>query len=158
MHNYTAITQLFVRLCISIGFIYPGLDRFGAWGPHGAKGVYWGDWQHFTAYAQQLLFFLPAKAAEVLAMLATVSELCFATCLLLGLFTRFTAVGSGFLVLLFALCMSIALGPSAPIGYSVFSLSAACFMLACLPEYHWSFDQYFTERRQTRACFSNLSK
>lgn len=45
------------------------------------------------------------------------------------------------LTLLFATAMTIALGVQQPLNYSVFTASAASFLLATLPGYRWSVDR-----------------
>jgi putative oxidoreductase len=111
-----AVIQLYLRLALGIDYIVIGLDRLGAWGPHGKPYVSWGDWAHFSAYAHQLMFFLPYGLAEVLAVLATVCELLFGSLLVIGWFTRWAAIGSGLLALCFALSMVAALGITSPIN------------------------------------------
>jgi uncharacterized membrane protein YphA (DoxX/SURF4 family) len=150
--NYlSSFSQLFLRLSLGIGFISPGLDRLGAWGSHGSPGVIWGDWQHFSQYANKLMFFLPPVLAELLAILATIAELGFGIMLVLGLFTRIAAIGSGLLALSFAFCMSLAFGLSAPLTYSVFTVSAAGFLLGSTRNYQWSFDALVQKNRRRLA-------
>ena len=60
--------------------------------------------------------------------------------LVLGAFTRVAAFLSGWLLLLFALSMTFALGLKAPLDFSVFSASAAAFLLAAGRKYSWSLD------------------
>ena len=136
------LIQLFTRAAVGISFLVPGLDRFGVWGPNGAPGVSWGDWQHFMNYARNLLFFLPYSIAEVAAFMASMGEILFGLLLLIGWKIRLTALGAGFLLLSFALCMWMALGIVAPLGYSVFTASGACFLLSTYPSYRWSLDAW----------------
>ena len=132
--------QFYLRLALSISFLLPGLDRLGVWGPHGKPWVSWGDWAHFSAFARQVMGFLPAGLANVLAVLATIGEIGCGVLLLIGFFTRQAAVISGVLTLGFALSMWISFGVTAPFSYSVFTVSAASFLLSTLPEYKWSVD------------------
>jgi len=60
--------------------------------------------------------------------------------LVLGAFTRVAAFLSGWLLLLFALSMTFALGLKAPLNFSVFTGSAAAFLLATCRKYSWSLD------------------
>lgn len=136
----TALAQLFLRLALGIGFLVPGLDRLGVWGHYGGRNISWGDWQHFSAYAHQLMFFLPYGIAEVLAMLATAGELLFGIMLIAGWYTKYAAIGSGTLTLCFALCMAAASGIVSPLSYSVFTASASGFLLSTIKEYKWSID------------------
>jgi uncharacterized membrane protein YphA (DoxX/SURF4 family) len=141
-----ALTQLYLRLALATGFIIVGADRLGAWGPYGKPWVSWGDWKHFSAYAHQVMGFLPAGLAEVMAIVATVAEITIGVLLLFGLFTRQAAFGSGVLTAGFAIAMAISLGFISPINYSVFTVSAASFLLSTQPSYPWSLDAVLVRR------------
>ena len=54
--------------------------------------------------------------------------------------TKVWFVLSGWLLLLFALSMTLVLGLKAPVNFSVFSASAAAFLLATCRKYSWSLD------------------
>jgi uncharacterized membrane protein YphA (DoxX/SURF4 family) len=142
MRNGSSLIQLYLRISLGASFLCAGLDRFGVWGPPGGARVSWGDWQHFMEYAYKLLFFMPYGMASFVAGLASAGEILFGILLIIGLWTRFAAFGSGLLLLLFALSMTIALGVQAPLNYSVFTASAASFLLALMPAYRWSIDSY----------------
>jgi len=142
-----ALTQLYLRLALATGFIILGFDRLGAWGPYGKPWVSWGDWKHFSTYAHEVMGFLPGGLAEMLAIVATIGEISFGILLLLGLFTRRAAFGSGLLTGCFAIAMTISYGITSPINYSVFTVSAASFLLSTLPEYRWSIDAWRQEKR-----------
>ena len=134
MKKLPAFAKLYLRLSIGAGYLVFGLDRLGVWGKPGGKNISWGDWAHFVKYARELMGFLPPSLAEVLAVLATIAEISIGTLLLLGIWTRVAAVGSGVLSLLFALSMAISFGLVSPLSYSVFTLSAASFLLAACSE------------------------
>lgn len=140
MDNKIAYAQLYLRIALGVTFWVPGLDRLGCWGPYGKSYVSWGDWSHFSAYAHQVMSFLPDKLIDVFAVLATVGELGFGFLLLTGWFTRLAAIGSGVLTLCFCISMAISFGITSPINYSVFTASAASFLLAVIPNYKWSID------------------
>lgn len=140
MNTFSSLVQLYLRLSIAAGYIIFGLDRLGVWGRPGQKNVSWGDWPHFMKYAAEVMGFLPYTLAAVCAAIATAAEIIFGILLLAGKWTRFSAIGSGVLALLFALSMAISFGIVSPLSYSVFTLSAASFALACLPSYKWSLD------------------
>jgi uncharacterized membrane protein YphA (DoxX/SURF4 family) len=141
------ITQLYLRLAMGAGFTILGLDRLGAWGPNGKPWVSWGDWRHFSAYAHEVMGFLPGGLAEIMAIIATIAEISIGILLLLGLFTRQAAVGSGVLTACFAIAMAISYGITSPIDYSVFTVSAASFLLSTQPEYRWSVDALINKKR-----------
>ncbi|MHA4809739.1 DoxX family protein [Flavitalea flava] len=134
--------SLFLRLAISVPYLWFVADRLGFLGKNGSPHVGWGDWLHFMIYARQTMSFLPGSLIPVFAALATLGEFLFGILLLTGLFTRAAALGSGILSLLFALSMAVSFGIESPLGYSVFTVSAASFLLASLPEYQWSIDNY----------------
>jgi putative oxidoreductase len=91
--------------------------------------------------------FLPAAIVPALATLATVGEAAFGLMLIAGLFTRTAAIGSGLLSFCFACAMAISFGIDSPLGYSVFTLSAASLLLAGLPQYAWSLDTLIAHRK-----------
>jgi len=140
MNKFSSLVQLYLRLSIAAGYIIFGLDRLGVWGRPGQKNISWGDWPHFMKYAAEVMGFLPYTLAAVCAVIATAAEIIFGILLLAGKWTRFSAIGSGVLALLFALSMAISFGIVSPLSYSVFTLSAGSFALACLPSYKWSLD------------------
>ncbi len=141
-----SLIQLYLRLALATGFILLGFDRLGFWGPYGKPWVSWGDWKHFSVYAHEVMGFLPGGLAEVLAIIATIGEISCGILLLLGLFTRQAALGSGLLTGCFAIAMAISYGINSPINYSVFTVSAASFLLSTLPEYRWSVDVLLNKR------------
>lgn len=140
------LASIFLRLAISTAYLWEVADRFGLLGRPGQAHVGWGDWEHFVQYAKQVMSFLPTGWTPVLAALATFGEAGFGILLLLGLWTRIAAIGSGLLSLCFAIAMAISFGIDSPLGYSVFTVSAASFLLATLPEYRFSIDQYLYQK------------
>jgi len=134
--------QLYLRLALGIDFIVLAVDRFGVWGKNGDPNVSWGDWKHFSEYAHQVMYFLPYSVAEIFAIIATICELSFGILLVVGLFTKWAAIGSGMLTFFFAASMIAAFGITSPINYSVFVVSAASFLLATIDQYKWSVDEW----------------
>lgn len=132
------LPQFYLRLAIGTAYLWEVADRAGLLGAYGHPHVGWGDWAHFIAYSRQVMSFLPASLAVVLATLASIGEGIFGLLLISGLFIRIAAIGSGILSFCFAVSMAISFGIDSPIGYSVFTVSAASFVLASLPEYAWS--------------------
>lgn len=128
--------QLFLRLAISVTMLSAVADRFGFWGDNSA----WGNWENFEKYTRQLTFFLPATLSTFSAYTATFLEILFPLMLILGFKTKIAAYGTGFLLLVFVLSMSIALGIKAPLDYSVWVGSAAAFLLATQKEFYFSID------------------
>lgn len=124
---------LFLRLSLAAGFLSSVADRFGLWGPPGSRYASWGDFEHFLTYASKVNAFLPAVAQRPLAWAATVAETVLGLALLAGLGTRPAARASGWLLLVFALAMTLSTGLKSALAYSVFPASAAAFLLAAVP-------------------------
>ena len=122
-------SQTALRLALGVTFLSAVADRFGLYGAPGATGVAWGDWPHFVAYAGILNWFLPPSLVPFVAGVATVLETAFGVALVAGYFTRLAALGSAALLTMFGLAMAIALDPSAPLDYSVFTAAAAALLL-----------------------------
>jgi putative oxidoreductase len=140
--NRFNLPSLFLRLAIGTAYLWFVSDRLGILGPNGSPHVGWGDWPHFLQYARQVMSFLPARMIPFFAILATIGEFSFGLLLVLGLFTRLAAIGSGLLSFLFAVSMAVSFGIESPLGYSVFTVSAASFLLAVVPFYKWSIDEW----------------
>ncbi|HWK02026.1 MAG TPA: DoxX family protein [Puia sp.] len=136
------LPSVYLRLAIGSAYLWEVADRLGLIGAPGKPHVGWGDWQHFLDYARQVMGFLPVGWIPALAVFATIGEAVFGALLIIGLFTRIAAIGSGLLSFCFALAMAISFGIESPLGYSVFTLSAASFLLAGLPNYRWSIDSW----------------
>ncbi len=146
MEKLSSFAQLYLRLSAGGAYFIFGLDRLGAWGRYGAKNISWGDWDHFMKYASDVMSFLPLPVVNVLAIVATICEISFGIMLLTGIWIRVAAFGSGILALLFAISMAISSGITSPLSYSVFTLSAASFLLADCDEYKWSLERLFVKR------------
>jgi putative oxidoreductase len=141
------LTGVYLRAALGLGYVWLVADRLGWLGAYGQPHVSWGDWEHFMVLSRNTMSFLPDALITPLAVLATLGEGIFGLMLLFGLFTRIAAIGSGALTLAFALSMTISRGIDSPIGYSVFTVSAASFLLATLPGYKWSIDSLFTKQQ-----------
>jgi putative oxidoreductase len=139
LHPLFKLYSVYLRLAIAIAYLWEVLGTLGA---HGQPHVGWGDWGHFVSYSYKIMAFLPAGIVPPLALLATIGEAIFGLMLLLGLFTRIAAIGSGLLSLCFAIAMTVSFGIDSPLGYSVFTLSAASFLLSTLPYYIYSIDSW----------------
>lgn len=118
------------RFAIAAGFLSAVADRLGLWGRPGDPQVVWGNWANFVAYTGVLNWFLPANLIPAVAIAATVAEVTLAVMLVIGYRVALTATLSGVLLLLFAAAMTAALGPKAPLDYSVYAAAAASFLIA----------------------------
>ena len=136
---------VFLRLAVGVSFLSGVADRFGLWGPAGTANVAWGNFERFTAYTAQLNPWAPALTVPALAWVATVAEIVLGVALILGVFTRWSALLSAVLLLLFAFGMAAGIGVKSALNASVFSAAAAAFALAVLAPGLWTVDG---QRRQ----------
>lgn len=132
--------SVFLRFALGASFLSAVADRFGLWGAFGRPDVAWGSFARFTEYTARLNWFLPHALIPAVAVLATGAELLFGLLLLAGFRTRIAALGSGLLLLAFAVTMTLALGIKSPLNFSVFSAAAASFLLAACPSFPLSVD------------------
>jgi len=130
------IAKLAVRVALAAAFLSAVADRFGLWGPAGTGSVVWGSFDPFLTYTGQMLWYLPSTLVPVAGWTATVLEIVLAVGLLVGFQLRLFALASGLLLAVFAVAMTIAFGPEAPLSYSVWSAAAGAFLLASLPDHN----------------------
>ena len=123
----TGYIKLFLRIALALGFLSAVADRFGMWP---ADVSYWGNMTAFLDYTHTLLPWVPQNMIPFFGWNATVLELLFGICLLIGYKVRLFALLSGFLLISFALAMVFSLGVKAPFDYSVFTAAAAAFALS----------------------------
>lgn len=142
------LITFYLRLALGVDFLSAVADRFGLWGPPGSDHVAWGNFSKFVAYTAQADPFTAASTATAVAWVVTALELLFGALLILGLFTRLTAILSGILLALFAVGMSVGIGAKSAFDTSVFAASAGSFALAALGPSPWSID---ARRRKKRA-------
>jgi len=141
----TEIVRLFARFALGASFLSAVADRFGLWGPYGAKNVSWGDFAHFVAYTGTVMSLFPSSLTVSFAWAATVAETLFGILLIAGFKTRMASVLSGLLLLSFATAMVTGLGIKKPLDYSVFSAAAAAFLLA-----FWEPDRFTLDKLLNR--------
>jgi len=142
-----AIT-VYAWLAVGGTFLAAVTDRLGWWGPLGICNVVWGTFDHFLAYAVQLNPYLPTFWISALGWGVTLAEVTCSLALIVGFQTRKVAVGSGLLLLAFALGMIMGVGVKAPFNASVFSAAAGAFLLATRSPDPVSMDRW--RDRQTR--------
>lgn len=123
---YRKLVKLFLRLAISLSFLSAVADRLGMWN---AKVSVWGNWNAFISYTEKITPWFPTSILPFLGITATVAEVVFAFCLLIGLRTELFAKLSGILLLIFALSMTFSTGIKTAFDASVYSASAAAFAL-----------------------------
>lgn len=147
--NLAEIVRLFARFALGASFLSAVADRFGLWGPYGAKNVSWGDFAHFVKYTGAVTS-LPSSSTVLFAWAATVAEILFGTLLIAGFKTRMTSILSGLLLLSFAIGMVTGLGIKTPFDYSVFSAAAAAFLLAFWEPDRFTLDKLLNRLRTDR--------
>ena len=125
----TKCIKIFLRVAIAIGFLSAVADRFGMWSSEVSA---WGNWDSFVAYTKTINSWAPETLVHPLAIVATVAEVLFALCLLLGFKTELFARLSGFLLLSFALAMALTIGIKPVLDYSVLTAAAASFGLSLI--------------------------
>ncbi|CAM3657131.1 DoxX family membrane protein [Elizabethkingia occulta] len=134
--------QLFLRITLSVTMLSAVADRFGFWGNNST----WGNWGNFEIYTRKLTFFLSETLSVVSAYIATSLEILFSGMLIIGYKIRIASYGSGMLLLIFALSMTIAFGVKAPLDYSVWVGCAGTFLLAVQKKYPYSIDHMFKKK------------
>ena len=107
----------------------------------------WGDMDKFVAYTQSLIPYIPADVVPILAWTATVLEVLFSICLLVGLKLKWTASLTGLMILVFAVAMATSVGIKAPLNYSAFTASAAAFGILACGNGIWEVDNLIGNRR-----------
>jgi uncharacterized membrane protein YphA (DoxX/SURF4 family) len=147
----SSYASTFLRLALAAAFLAAVSDRFGWWGPPGARNVAWGDFAQFEGYTATLNWYLPQVLIPAVAWFVTVLETALALGLLLGVATQWVALASGALLLLFALAMTAALGIKAPLNYSVYSASAGAFVLSTMRDYRWALENLRGRRGASEA-------
>jgi uncharacterized membrane protein YphA (DoxX/SURF4 family) len=143
--NGTEIVRLFARFALGASFLSAVADRFGLWGPYGAKNVSWGNFAHFVEYTGAVTSLFPSSLTVSFAWAATVAETLFGILLIAGFKIRMASVLSGLLLLSFAMGMVTGLGIKTPFDYSVFSAAAAAFLLA-----FWEPDRFTLDKLLNR--------
>ena len=141
-------TTLSMRLALGSTFLAAVTDRCGLWGPPGTRNVAWGNFDTFLAYAAQLNPYLPAAWIPMVGWGVILAEAACGLALIAGFQTQKVAVGSGLLLVAFALAMTMGLGVKAPFNYSVFSAAAGAFLRATRSHDSVSMDRW--RDRQTR--------
>src|SRR5262245_45957221 len=74
MDTVAKFVSVYLRLALGTAFLSAVADRFGLWGPPGARNVGWGDFAHFISYTAQVNPWAPPAVIPVLAWLATAAE------------------------------------------------------------------------------------
>jgi uncharacterized membrane protein YphA (DoxX/SURF4 family) len=137
----TEIVSLFARFALGASFLSAVGDRFGLWGPYGARNVSWGDFAHFVTYTGTVTSLFPSSMTVWFSWAATFAETLLGMLLIAGFKIRTASIFSGLLLLLFAMGMATGIGIKKPLDYSVFSAAAAAFLLAFWEPDRFTLDQ-----------------
>ena len=130
MLNKQKAVQLFLRIAIALGFLSAVADRLGIiWGK---SVMVWGNWENFLSYTQSINPWLPTAIIPAVGIVVTALEIIFALLLLVGFKTKWVALFSGCLLLVFALSMTFSTSIKSAFDYSVFIASAGAFALSVL--------------------------
>jgi putative oxidoreductase len=135
MKKYQGIATVLLRFILATGFLSAVASRLGLWGSHSS------GWEKYLDYVRDVNSFAPVSIIPLLAIVSTILESAFAILLLIGYKTRWTALGTSVLTLLFALAMTYSFGIKEPLDYSVFAFSASAFLLTTIPDYPYSIDK-----------------
>jgi putative oxidoreductase len=122
----------YARVAIGAAFLSAVAGRFGLW-----TGQFrWESFERFIQRTAELNGWAPGALMPVLAWAATIAETTFGVALILGIATRWIALGSAALLAWFATAMAIYTGIKPPLDYSVFSASAGALLLAIVEDRH----------------------
>lgn len=120
----------YARIAIAAAFLSAVAGRFGLW----TGQIRWESFDRFIQRTAELNGYAPASLVPVLAWAATVLETTFAVTLILGIATRWVALGSAVLLAMFGTAMVVYTGIKPPLDYSVFSASSAALLLALVAD------------------------
>jgi len=136
--------KIFLRIAIATGFLSAVADRFGFW--HKEVSA-WGNWDSFLEYTKMLNPLIPDNLVPIIGATATIAEIVFAMCLIVGYKTELFAKLSGYLILLFALAMTFTSGIKGTFDYSVFTAAAAAFALSTMKAKYFEFDNVLMKNK-----------
>jgi thiosulfate dehydrogenase (quinone) large subunit len=143
--KFAEIAKIYLRLALAAAYLSSVASRFGLWG----EGMGWGNFQNFLDYTAKLNPFLPLSFIPAVGWTATVAETLFAFLLIAGFRIRETAFLSGVMLILFAVGMSLGFSVKEPLDYSVYTASAASFLLAVYHRTSFGVDAFINQRAET---------
>ena len=147
MEDKFKIPQLLLRCALGITFLTPVCDRLGLLGKPGVGNIEWGNWENFINYTATLMPVFNRPLVNIMGGVATVSEFLIGIFLIIGLKTKYAAIGASLITLTFILFMTLSVGIQKPINYGVFTASAAALLLSFIPRYDWSIDALLKNRK-----------
>lgn len=127
--NTSLATALYyLRFALAAAYLSSVASRFGLWG----EGMGWGNFENFLDYTAKVNPFVPRPYIPFVGWTATVAETVIAIFLIIGFRLKETAILSGIMLILFAIGMTLGFNVKEPLDYSVYTASAASFLLAAL--------------------------
>jgi len=139
MTNYLTV---FLRLALAASYLSSVTSRIGLWGSETG----WGNYANFLAYTAKVNPFLPSSAIPTIGWIVDVAEVVFAVLLIVGFRIRETAILSGVMLFLFAFGMNLGVGVISTLDHSVYTASAASFLLAVHHKSFLSLDVFIDKR------------
>ena len=130
------ISVIYLRIALAAAYFSSVASRFGLWG----EGIGWGNFENFLDYTAKVNPFLPASFIPIVGWIATLAEITLGAMLLVGLRIKEAAFLSGVMLILFAVGMTLGFNVKEPLDYSVYTASAASFLLAVFHRSSFSLD------------------
>lgn len=124
--HWESVALLYARLALGTAFLSAVAGRFGLW----ERTFDLKHFANFIQYAGEVNSFLPRAIIPFVAGVATIAETSLGILLIFGVWLRWTALASAFLLIMFGTAMAISFGLKSPMDYSVFSASSAAVLLA----------------------------
>ncbi len=134
--KFAETAKIYLRLALATAYLSSVASRFGLFG----QEVSWGNFENFLAYTAKVNPFLPASFIPTVGWIATLAEFILGVMLLVGVRIKEAAFLSGIMLILFAIGMTLGFNAIEPLSYSVYSASAASFLLAVYDKSPFSLD------------------
>jgi hypothetical protein len=122
-----------VAVLVAVEFGGAVADRFGAWGPPGAPGVFWGSWPAFVGYTARLLPGAGHDVVVVAAAAATAAEVALGVLLLSGWQRRWVGKATAGLLVVYLVAMSLTVGADAVATFGVPVLVGGALLVSTCP-------------------------
>jgi uncharacterized membrane protein YphA (DoxX/SURF4 family) len=120
--KFERVGLLYARVALGTAFLSAVASRFGLY----RNG---NNFSEFIKYTAEVNSFMPSFTIPYIAVFATVVEPLLGVALIFGLSLRWTALAASALLFVFATAMAVSFGIKSPMDYSVYSASAAAFLL-----------------------------
>ena len=134
--------SVFLRLALAASYLSSVTSRFGLWG----EEVGWGNYANFLAYTAKVNPYLPSSVIPAVGRIVDIAEVSLAVLLIAGFRTREAATLSGVMLFLFAFGMNLGVGVISTLDHSVYTASAASFLLAVHHRSPLSLDAFISKR------------